>query len=130
MPLRLKPASATNTAAIFSFVFSFDEVMLAQFLSSPRFETLPRKMWDGLTQNGLEDVLDPGPERSLEHLGGQLVRDHDGADVTSVLARRVVNAAGLSAPALATTFDGLDARHVPRAYFAKGNYFGFAARAP
>ncbi len=54
----------------------------------------------------------------------------DGADVTSVLARRVVNAAGLSAPALAATFDGLDARHVPRAYFAKGNYFGLAARAP
>lgn len=44
-------------AAIFSFVFSFDEVVLAQFLASPRFETLPRKMWDGLSQNGLDKTI-------------------------------------------------------------------------
>ncbi len=48
---------AILAAAIFSFVFSFDEVVLAQFLSSPRFETLPRKMWDGLSQNGLDKTI-------------------------------------------------------------------------
>ena len=37
----------------------------------------------GGLDRGLEDVLDPGAERSLEHLGGELVGDHDGADVTS-----------------------------------------------
>jgi ABC-type Fe3+/spermidine/putrescine transport system ATPase subunit/ABC-type spermidine/putrescine transport system permease subunit II len=48
---------AIIAAAIFSFVFSFDEVVLAQFLSSPRFETMPRKMWDGLSQNGLDKTI-------------------------------------------------------------------------
>ncbi len=42
----------------------------------------------------------------------------------------VVNAAGLHAPAVASSFTGLAAEHVPKAYFAKGNYFTLAARAP
>jgi L-2-hydroxyglutarate oxidase LhgO len=42
----------------------------------------------------------------------------------------VVNAAGLQAPLLARRFGGLDARHVPGAYFAKGNYFALSGRAP
>ncbi|WP_342364180.1 ATP-binding cassette domain-containing protein [Terrarubrum flagellatum] len=48
---------AILAAAIFSFVFSFDEVVLAQFLSGPRFETLPRKLWDGISQNGLDKTV-------------------------------------------------------------------------
>ena len=52
------------------------------------------------------------------------------ADGTELRARCVVNAAGLQAPALARCFAGLDARHVPNAYFAKGNYFTLAGRAP
>ncbi|MDD5334809.1 MAG: NAD(P)/FAD-dependent oxidoreductase [Rhodoferax sp.] len=51
-------------------------------------------------------------------------------DGTRLLAKTVVNAAGLQAPALASRFQGLDPRHVPRAYFAKGNYFTLAGRAP
>ena len=42
----------------------------------------------------------------------------------------MVNAAGLAAPALARRFDGLPAPSVPTAYFAKGNYFTLAGRAP
>lgn len=45
-------------------------------------------------------------------------------------ARTVVNAAGLGAPALAARIEGLPSTHVPRAYFAKGNYFALQARAP
>ena len=45
-------------------------------------------------------------------------------------ARRVVNAAGLWAPSLAANINGLDARHVPQARYAKGNYFSLRARAP
>lgn len=52
------------------------------------------------------------------------------SDGTRVQANTVVNAAGLQAPALATRFTGLDPRHVPRAYFAKGNYFTLSGRAP
>lgn len=52
------------------------------------------------------------------------------ADGTQLKVSTVVNAAGLQAPALAQRFQGLQARHVPRAYFAKGNYFTLARRAP
>ena len=51
-------------------------------------------------------------------------------DGTRLRAQCVVNAAGLSAPALATCFEGLDASHVPTAHYAKGNYFTLGARAP
>lgn len=53
-----------------------------------------------------------------------------GEERTELLARTVVNAAGLQAPALAARTQGFDARHVPRAFFAKGNYFTLAGRAP
>lgn len=45
-------------------------------------------------------------------------------------ARVVVNAAGLWAPALAARFEGLAPEHVPRAYFAKGNYCSLTGRVP
>ena len=51
-------------------------------------------------------------------------------DGTQLQAKTVVNAAGLQAPALAARFKGLDPRHVPRAWFAKGNYFTLAGRPP
>jgi len=52
------------------------------------------------------------------------------ADGTELLASTVVNAAGLDAPALAGKCSGLAQRHVPRAYFAKGNYFSLSGRSP
>lgn len=51
-------------------------------------------------------------------------------DGTRLLARTVVNAAGVHAPTLARRFQGLDAKHVPGEYYAKGNYFTLAGRAP
>ncbi len=51
-------------------------------------------------------------------------------DGTQVLASTVINAAGLHAPALARRITGLNAHHVPTAYFAKGNYFALSARCP
>lgn len=44
--------------------------------------------------------------------------------------RLLVNCAGLFAPALARAIDGLDQRDIPRAWFAKGNYYSLAGRAP
>ena len=52
------------------------------------------------------------------------------SDGTCLSARTVVNAAGLQAPTLARRFAGLDPRHVPQAFFAKGNYFTLAGRSP
>lgn len=80
----------------------------------------------------------------LENLGG-LVACHsavdrmravvDGIEVhavdgTALLARTVVNAAGLQACALALSTEGLNPRHVPRPWYAKGSYFTLSGRAP
>jgi len=51
-------------------------------------------------------------------------------DDTRLLARTLVNAAGLHACDLARCIDGLDPRHVPTPHYAKGNYFTLAGRAP
>lgn len=51
-------------------------------------------------------------------------------DGSHLQAKTVVNAAGLQAPLLARRFAGLDARHVPRAYYAKGSYFTLSGKAP
>ena len=51
-------------------------------------------------------------------------------DGTELAATTVVNAAGLQAPALARRREGLDARHVPPACFAKGSYFTLSGRSP
>jgi L-2-hydroxyglutarate oxidase LhgO len=42
----------------------------------------------------------------------------------------VVNSAGLHAPAVARTVQGLDQRFVPREHFARGHYFVFGGRSP
>jgi L-2-hydroxyglutarate oxidase LhgO len=42
----------------------------------------------------------------------------------------LVNAASLHACALARRFEGLEARFVPREWFAKGNYYALAGRSP
>ena len=52
------------------------------------------------------------------------------ADGSEVAAPGVVNAAALHACALARRFEGLDARFVPREYFAKGSYYALSGRAP
>jgi L-2-hydroxyglutarate oxidase LhgO len=80
----------------------------------------------------------------LENAGG-LVACHSGVsrlrvqaggielameDGTRLLARTVVNAAGLAACALAARTEGLDPCHVPSPRWAKGNYFTLAGRAP
>ena len=49
---------------------------------------------------------------------------------TRLLARQVVNSAGLNAPALARLIDGLPADSVPREHLAKGCYFTLSGKAP
>jgi L-2-hydroxyglutarate oxidase LhgO len=80
----------------------------------------------------------------IEHAGGMLALNSPldraecaqaaielvAIDGTRLSAQTVVNAAGLQAPALASRFAGLDPRHIPKAYFAKGNYFTLAGRSP
>jgi L-2-hydroxyglutarate oxidase LhgO len=54
----------------------------------------------------------------------------DVAGESELRARLLINCAGLCAPELAGRIQGFPAEHVPRAYFAKGNYFTLAGRSP
>lgn len=56
-----------------------------------------------------------------------LVTTQDG---TELACKVLVNAAGLNAVALAERMEGLDKNLLPQAYFAKGNYFTLAGKAP
>ena len=53
-----------------------------------------------------------------------------GAAPDELRAGVFVNSAGLHAQALAGRMVGLDPAHVPRPWFAKGNYFALARRSP
>jgi hypothetical protein len=56
-----------------------------------------------------------------------IIRTQDG---TEILAENVINSTGLLAPRIARQFEGMDLSHLPRAYFAKGNYFSLTGRSP
>jgi L-2-hydroxyglutarate oxidase LhgO len=59
-----------------------------------------------------------------------VVLEVGGAEPMRLLARHVVNSAGLEAPALARRFAGRDPATVPPAYYCKGNYYTLAGRSP
>jgi L-2-hydroxyglutarate oxidase LhgO len=53
-----------------------------------------------------------------------------GAEGTRLLARAIVNSAGLFAPQLAASIDGFPRGRVPPQRYCKGNYFSLAGRSP
>ncbi len=61
---------------------------------------------------------------------GAVVDVESEGSASTLLAREVVNAAGLHAVALARQMQGLPAQHVPPAGFAKGSYFTLTGRSP
>jgi L-2-hydroxyglutarate oxidase LhgO len=62
--------------------------------------------------------------------GGAWVSIAVDGDAPSLLARTVVNCAGLSAPQVARRIVGFPQDRIPTAYFAKGTYFELAGRSP
>jgi L-2-hydroxyglutarate oxidase LhgO len=62
--------------------------------------------------------------------GDRIELDAGGEAPMSLECRILVNAAGLGAPALARSIDGMPIEQIPPAYLAKGNYFSCSARAP
>ena len=52
------------------------------------------------------------------------------ADGSELACDLLVNAASLHACGLARQFEGLEARFIPREWFAKGNYYALAGRSP
>jgi len=53
-----------------------------------------------------------------------------GAEPTTIRCGLLVNAAGLSAPALARTIDGVPRTSIPPAYFCRGVYFTLSGKTP
>ena len=62
--------------------------------------------------------------------GGRIELDAGGEAPMTLQCRLLVNAAGLDAPAVARSIDGMPIELIPPAYLAKGNYFSCSARAP
>ena len=82
-----------------------------------------------LERAGSALVLRSPLDRAQPHGNGFVLRVGGDAPL-EVETRVLVNAAGLHAPALARRIEGLDAAHVPREWFAKGNYYALAGRSP
>ena len=53
-----------------------------------------------------------------------------GDDGMRIQTRWLINCAGMSAPAVAQQIEGLISNQVPKAYFAKGNYFSLSGKSP
>lgn len=53
-----------------------------------------------------------------------------GADGMNIQTKLLINCAGLSAPAIAQCIEGLPKERIPKAYFAKGNYFSLSGKSP
>jgi len=60
----------------------------------------------------------------------QIEIDIGGAEPMTVGCTLFVNSTSLNAPDIASKLEGLDAVHVPKAYFGKGSYFSMAGKVP
>ena len=56
--------------------------------------------------------------------------DIGGPDGMKLQTKLLINCAGMSAPAVAQQIEGLDPEQIPKAYFAKGNYFSLSGKSP
>jgi L-2-hydroxyglutarate oxidase LhgO len=91
----------------------------------------------GLMRALANDTRDAGGDIVLGSpvTGGELADDGidldiGGGDPGRFRFRTVVNAAGFSAPAVARSLRGLDAKFVPVPYFARGHYFTVSGASP
>jgi L-2-hydroxyglutarate oxidase LhgO len=53
-----------------------------------------------------------------------------GPDGMQLQTKLLINCAGMSAPATAQKIEGLNKDQIPKAYFAKGNYFSLSGKSP
>lgn len=70
------------------------------------------------------------PFLRADRVGDGFIVETGGDAPTQLRCRLLVNAAGLSATAIARTMSAMPIEKIPRAYLAKGNYFSCSVRAP
>jgi L-2-hydroxyglutarate oxidase LhgO len=87
---------------------------------------------------GFEDaggmVAYQSPLMSAKPIGEQAAGGYEltigGADGMQIQTQLLINCAGMSAPAVAQKIEGLKHNQIPKAYFAKGNYFSLSGKSP
>jgi L-2-hydroxyglutarate oxidase LhgO len=91
----------------------------------------------GLMLALLGDAESSGAALALKSplLAGRVLEDGielrvGGADPMVLVARQVINSAGLTAPTVAGSIEGIPARHIPPQYFAKAHYYSLSGRSP
>ena len=70
------------------------------------------------------------PLASAKVIAGGFELEVGGADAMRLQTRYLINCAGMSAPTVAKKIEGLAENMIPRAYFAKGNYFSLVGKSP
>ena len=70
------------------------------------------------------------PVEAIEAINGRFIVKVGGSSPTTIGTACVINSARLHANTIARKIRGLDARHVPPLYLARGNYFSISGRAP
>ncbi|MFP3549091.1 NAD(P)/FAD-dependent oxidoreductase [Paraburkholderia sp. SIMBA_049] len=70
------------------------------------------------------------PVEAIEAINARFIVKVGGNSPTTIGTACVINSAGLHANTIARKIRGLDARHVPPLYLARGNYFSISGRAP
>ncbi|MDX8482953.1 NAD(P)/FAD-dependent oxidoreductase [Mesorhizobium sp. VK24D] len=70
------------------------------------------------------------PVTGLRRASGGLLVSVGGEDPVEVRAQVVINSAGLFAPGVAASIEGMPAHLVPKPYFARGNYFVLSGKSP
>jgi L-2-hydroxyglutarate oxidase LhgO len=70
------------------------------------------------------------PLESAQRHGGHWYIRTGGDESFEMSCRYIVNAAGLGAQAVACSFTGFDAQHIPKQHLAKGHYFSLSTRSP
>jgi L-2-hydroxyglutarate oxidase LhgO len=68
--------------------------------------------------------------RATALTGGGFRLEIGGQEAMQIETTLLINCAGMSAPKVAAAIEGLDPAHIPRAYFAKGNYFSLSGKSP
>jgi L-2-hydroxyglutarate oxidase LhgO len=64
------------------------------------------------------------------HVEGGYELTIGGPDGMQIQTKLLINCAGMSAPAIAQKIEGLKQEQIPKAYFAKGNYFSLSGKSP
>jgi len=67
---------------------------------------------------------------SIKGLEGGFELQVGGPDGMKLQTKLLINCAGMSASALAQKIEGLNPEQIPKAYFAKGNYFSLTGKSP